>query len=340
LWRFQRQGFFDRLRPPHRVQRYRCVHCRRHFSSQTFVVSYWLRRPDLLGAVFHQLNGGGCYRQIARQYGISPTTVQTHAARLGRHCLLFHQRNRPPQMLEPVALDGFQSFEFSQYHPTWYHLVVGSQSHFTYGFTESELRRSGCMRPQQKARRAWIEATFGRPDPRSIEREVTTLLRILAPEPQRLELDTDDHADYPRALRRLPHLTVQHRVTSSLERRDEHNPLFAINALDTFLRHSSANHKRETISFSKRRQSALERLWSFVVWRNWMKGWSEKLKNSPSPAMRIGLLDRRLTLRDLFAERLFPSRIQLPARWMAYYRRKVTTRRIARNIEHRLKYGF
>jgi len=340
LWRFQRQGFFARRRPPYRVQRFRCVHCGRNFSTQTFAVTYWLRRPDLLGRIFHQLNGCGCYRQIARQYDVSPTTVLTHAARLGRHCLLFHQQARAPQCLEPVVMDGFQSFEFSQYHPTWYHLLIGSQSHFVYGFTDSELRRSGAMRPEQKARRAWLEATFGRPNPRSIENEVVALFRILAPAPQALHLLTDDHSDYPRALRRLPHLSVQHRVTSSLERRTRHNPLFPVNALDGFIRHSSANHKRETIAFSKRRQSAVERLWIFVVWRNFMKGVSVKKKDDPSAAMRLGLCDRLLKLRDLFAQRLFPKRISLPRRWMLYYRREATTRQIPHNALHRLKYAF
>ena len=340
LWRFQRQGFFYRLRPPHRVQRYRCVHCRRYFSSQTFTVYYWLRRPDLLGPIFHQLLACSGYRQIARQYGISPTTVLTHAAHIGRHCLLFHQLHRPPLGLEPIAMDGFQSFEFSQYYPTWYHLVAGTSSHFVYGFTESELRRSGSMRPEQKARRAWLEATFGKPNPRSIENEVVNLFQILAPKPLTLHLDTDEHTDYPRALRRLPHLEVQHRVTSSRERRTHWNPLFPVNALDLLIRHSGANHKRETIAFSKRRQSAVERLWGFVVWRNFMKGFSEKKKDSPSPAMQLGLTDHRLTFREVFARRLFPSLIRLPARWMAYYRRRISTRVISRNRRHALAYAF
>jgi len=340
LWHFRRVGFFDRQRPPYRVQRFRCVHCGRYFSTQTFSVNYWLRRPDLLRPIFHQLLGCSAYRQIARQYGVSPTTVQTHAARLGRHCLLFHQQLRPPQILEPVVLDGFQSFEFSQYHPTWFHLLLGGPSHFLYGFTESELRRSGRMRPQQKRRRAQLELHLGRPRPRSIEDEVVALFQILAPRPQNLVLETDDHSDYPRALHRLPHLQVQHRVTSSKAPRTAHNPLFAANLADLLIRHCGANHKRETIAFSKRRQSAAERLWSFVVWRNYMKSVSEKRPQGPSPAMLVGLTERRLRLADILKQRLFPGRIRLPGRWLTYYLRKVMTRAIARCATHRLSYAF
>jgi hypothetical protein len=195
------------------------------------------------------------------------------------------------------------------------------------------------MRPDQKRRRAWLEQRFGRPHPRSIEDEVVALLRILTPEPQRLELDTDDHRDYPRALRRLPHLTVRHRVTSSLARRTRWNPLFAVNLLDGLIRHCGANHKRETIAFSKRRQSAVERLWSFLVWRNYMKCFSEQ-KRDPSPAMRLGITDRRLRFREVFGQRLFPARVPLPARWVTYYRREVTTRTIACCARHALIYAF
>lgn len=339
LWRFHRQGSYGRATPPHRVPRFRCVHCGRSFSTQTFSLTYWLKRPQLLGPVFHSLLGCSAYRQIARHYRVSPTTVLTQAARLGRHCLLFHQLHRPRGLFEPVALDGFQSFEFSQYTPVWFHVVAGKPSHFFYGFTESELRRSGSMRPSQKARRAFLEKTFGRPDPRSIEREVVSLLGLLAPAPQTVELDSDDHPDYPRAFRRLPHLEIRHTVTPSTARRTPRNRLFAINLLDLLIRHAGANHKRETIAFSKRRQSACERLWCFLVWRNYMKSFSEK-KRDASPAMRLGILDRLLTTVDLFRRRLFPNQIPLPERWRRYYYREVTTRRIPHCATHRLRYAF
>jgi len=339
LWRYQRHGFFSRLSAPQRVQRFRCCHCRRHFSTQTFAVTYWLKRPRVLPQVFHALLGCSAFRQIARHHRVSPSTVLTHAARLGRHCLLFHQLHRPPTLPETVALDGFQSFEFSQFFPTWFHVVVGAQSHFFYGFTDSELRRSGRMTPRQKRRRAELEQRLGRPDPRSIEREVTSLLALLAPRPQALTLHSDDHADYPRALRRLHHLEVTHLVTPGSNPRTPHNPLFPVNLLDLLIRHCGANHKRETIAFSKRRQSACDRLWSLLVWRNYLKSFSER-KRDASPAMRLGLVGRRLTASDVLRRRLFPSHIALPERWQRYYRREIPTRCIARPAIHRLGYAF
>jgi transposase-like protein len=338
-WRVVRDGFFSRHCPPRRVQRYRCCHCRRRFSDQTFRTSYWLKRPQLLEPLLWRLVGCSGYRQIAREFGVSPSTLLTHSARLGRHCWLFHEQWRPRGPLsEPLALDSFIGFEFSQYHPTAFHLAAGQHSHFLYGFTDSELRRSGRMTARQRRRRALLEARFGRPDPRAVERDVAELLEVVAPEAQALELHTDEHQDYPRALRRLAHLTIEHRTVSSRAARTSRNPLFAVNLIDLLIRHSGANHKRETVAFSKRRQGAAERLAVFLVWRNYVKWFSERARDGTA-AMRLGLMARRVTVRELLAQRLFPSRVRLPARWRRYYHREVTTRRIAGCARHTLTYA-
>lgn len=340
-WRFVRIGFYVRWARPRRIQRYRCSHCGRRFSQQSFRTTYWLRRPELLGPILKSLVSCAGYRQIARGLGVSPSTVMGQAARLGRHCLLLHAERRPRgPVCEPLVLDGFVSFEYSQYHPTEFHTVVGAHSHYVYGMTESELRRSGRMTERQRRRRAVLEARNGRPDPRARERDVAELLRIVAPQAQAqaLELHSDEHRDYPRALRRVRHLRVGHRVTSSRRARTPRNPLFAVNLWDLLVRHSSANHKRETIAFSKRRQSAAERMWVLLVWRNLVKSFSERRRDG-SPAMRLGLEARRWTVEELLGARRFPARVGLPERWATYYWRRTPTRRIARPAEHRCTYA-
>ena len=334
-WHWVRDGYFRRQREPYRVQRFRCCHCRRHFSAQTFESSYWLRRPDLLVPIFHRLVGCSCFRQIAREFDVSPQTIATHAARLGRHCLLFHEQMRPKgPITEPLSLDTFVTFEYSQYHPTGFHLLCGKHSHFFHGFTESELRRSGRMTDAQKRKRSRLEKAHGRPDPRSVEKEVTELLQIALARTTAVKLHSDDHQDYPRALKRLPHIAFDHDPISSRAARTPKNPLFPVNLLDHLIRHSTASHKRETIAFSKRRQSAAERMFVLLVWRNYMKPFSER-KRDASPAMRLGLLDRRLTVSDILAQRLFPTRIALPERWARYYWRQTPTRMIPRAVGHR-----
>src|SRR5262245_30619141 len=105
-WRWTRAGFFRRLSHPHRIQRFRCVHCGRYFSEQTFRLTYWLKRPELLEPLFHDLVQCAGYRQVARQHHASPDTIARLALRLGRHCQLFHETLRPRGALtEALSLD-------------------------------------------------------------------------------------------------------------------------------------------------------------------------------------------------------------------------------------------
>jgi hypothetical protein len=266
------------------------------------------------------------FRQIGREFGVSPQTVSRHASRLGRQALLFHARRIGGRAVqEPLGLDSFVSFHWSQYFPTHYHLLAGRSSHFFYGFTECEVRRSGRMTSGQKRRRTTLEEKYGRPDPRAIERAVAPLLEAFRNAESPLDVTTDEHADYPRAIARLPRGAISHRTVSSRASRTTRNPLFAVNLLDLLIRHSSANHKRETIAFSRSRRGAIERLWLFLAWRNYVKSFSEKSR-SATPAQRAGVAERRWTLKQLFRRRLFPEQIELPALWKAHYEGSIPTR--------------
>jgi hypothetical protein len=178
------------------------------------------------------------------------------------------------------------------------------------------------MTSAQKRRRAVLEERLGRPDPRSIEKEVAALLAEIVPKSLAIELTTDEHESYPRAIRRLRNHGIVHQTISSRAARTTKNPLFAVNLLDLLIRHSSANHKRETIAFSRRLQSAVERLWLFLVWRNYMKSFSEKTRGT-TPAQRAGVADRRWKVRDLFRRRIFPDRVRLSGRLRAAFEEKL-----------------
>jgi transposase-like protein len=338
-WHWVRAGFYSRQTKPQRIQRFRCEHCGRYFSRQTFRASYWLRRPVLLAETFHALTHCTGYRQLARKHGGSPQTFMRHAERLGRHCLLVHERLRPSgELLESLALDGLRTFEYSHYHPSEYQLVIGRVSHYVHGFTHAELRRSGSMTARQRRRRAELERALGRPDPRAVEREVARVLAIVAAGATAIALHTDEHAAYPRALRRLPGLTVEHHTISSRAARTSRNPLFAINLFDALVRHSCANHKRETIAFSKRASGGIARMWVMLVWRNYVKWFSERRRGG-TPAMRAGVCARPLSVPEILEERLFPGRIGLPEAWADHYWGRVPARQYPKTRPHRLKYA-
>lgn len=272
---------------------------------------------------------------MSRALRCSPETVAHQIARLGRHCLLVQARElRRIPTLDEIAIDGFETFEWSQYFPFHHNVAVDVRSGYFLYHTDSPLRRKGRMRPQQKARRAQLEKALGRAPSRAVEDGVRELLSPIASEAIR----SDDHVAYSRAVRALGR-GVFHRTTSSTRRRDRHNPLWEINLLDLLIRHSTAAHKRETIAWAKRRQASVEKLAIFQVWRNYMKRRREK-GDQVTPAMLLGLAIRPWRIRDLLKERLFFHRSELSPCWERYYRREVNTPALPVNRTHRLQYAF
>ena len=284
--------------------------------------------------------GGMANRQIARDLQVAPETVNRHISRLGRHCLLLHAKlmeNSPPTA--DIVVDGFESFELSQYFPFHHHVAVEKGTDFFIYFTDSELRRKGRMTSTQKQRRQALETTLGRPDPKAIGKDMGELLETALKSAPRARIYSDDHPGYRRPIRELK-CEFEHLVTPGREHRDKHNQLWEVNLLDLIIRHSSANHKRETIAWSKRRQRSAERLAILLVWRNYMKGRREKTRGSPTPGMLRGMLEGPLNLPAVLRARQFRSRGSLPLRWSEYYDGRVRTRGLSRNREHVLSYAY
>jgi len=336
-WPFKKKGFYSRPRRGDRIQRYLCQRCGRSFSSQTFAPSYWLRRPDLGRALFFRIRACSGLRQIAHEFGVAHSTVQRQVERLGRHCLLFLERLRPRVPNEPLILDGFRSFESGHYWPFDLNLVVG-ESHFVYGFNDADLRRSGTMTAGQRSKRKRLESRFGRPHPQATRKAIEELLGRIVPKGARAVVRSDEHTSYPPAIARLRDRRIRHERTSSKESRTAQNPLFPVNLADLLLRHGSANHKRETIAFSKRRQGALHRAAIWAVWRNFVKSSSERTRSAP-PAVVLGIVPERLSVDEILSRRLFPGRVGIHG-WVAQcYAGRIRTRCLARNRAHGLRYA-
>jgi len=339
-WPFKKIGFYKRFAAPHRIQRFTCKTCHRSFSSQTFSTTYWQKLPKLDAQILMKTTGGMANRQIARDLKVSPETVNRHIARLGRHCLLFHSlmmQNSPP--VEEVVVDGFESFEFSQYFPIHHHVAVEKDTDFLIYFTDSELRRKGRMTEYQKLRRNQLEDTLGRPDPKAIEKDMRETLEVALSGRPAARVFSDDHPAYKKSIKKMK-ARIDHRITPGSKHRDKNNSLWEVNLLDRLIRHGNANHRRETIAWSKRRQSSAERLAVLLVWRNYMNGRREKERGSPTPAMERGMMDRTIGIGELLGERLFRTRCELPPRWSDYYDRKVVTRALPSNLGHKLKMAY
>ena len=347
-FRFARDGFFSRKCDRRVVPRFRCNVCRQYFSQQTFAFSYYRKRPELDLPVAAGLLAGSAHRQLARSLKCAPSTVTRLSARLGRHCLLLLALglDQLHEIGEPVVYDDFETFFLSQDLPCGLATPVGQHSSFVYGLDAAPHRRSGRPRPARKRRR------HAEPDPepagyqRAFQRTLDLLTKIHRGT-SLLDIVTDDQPAYRAGLRVHP---ARHRVRHHVFANPKQRPgpqarrrdraMFAVDLLHMLLRHSMAHHRRETIAFARRLNALLERGFLMAVWRNWVKGLSERKNDRTTPAMRVGLARKPWDWSRVLAKRLFPWRLPVPPHWMTIYRRKLITPEIGTNTRHALTRAF
>lgn len=240
-----------------------------------------------------------------------------------------------PKFAGDQLFDGLGSFEHSQYFPYWLNIAVDRSTAFVFGVTDSPLRRSGRMRPEQKRKRARLEEAFPPPDPRAVRHGTAELLGIVRPylDLSRTRFVSDEHPAYPPALRDAELGEIEHLRISGSAQRTASNPLFEINLVDATIRHGSSNQKRETIAFNKRRQAGLERAWIWLVWRNYMAPRRVKSKEPP-PAVLAQIARRALTFEEIFGRRILQDEVALPEVLRRQVRRDVVTPRIGKNRVH------
>ena len=343
-----RAGSYRRQCDPHRkVPRFRCPTCRRTFSRQSFASSYYLKRPELLRPVAAGLVAGSAHRQLARSLGCAPSTVTRLSARLGRQALLLQATalaKLEHAVVEPFVWDHFETFVFSQEDQLGIGTAVGRHSWFVYSFDPAPHRRAGRRSARRRAPRRPLPEVV----PASVVRSTRRVLGLLNKlTPGRIRLISDDHPAYRRVTGDDPR--VDHRILPNPPRgpgsdatvaAERDREMFAVDLLHKLLRHSQAHHRRETIAFGRRANGILERMALMLVWRNFVKKVSERRSDPLTPAMRLGLTDRRWSWRDVLAQRRFPNRIRLPHGWRRIYRRRWITPAVGRNALHELRHAF
>lgn len=352
---YRKGGFFKRKCDGRRVQRYLCLACGRSFSQQSFSCTYYLKRPELLQPIAAGLNAGSAHRQLGRTLGCAPSTVTRTAARLGRHALLLQSLalSEIPQIHEPVVLDHFETFAYSQYDPVGVATAVGSDSWFSYLLEPAPHNRSGRMSPAQK--QVLQERDVPPVPPGQVVRSTERALDLLAtkvPPGQRLALISDEHPAYASAMSTHDQAQrFEHRVFANPKRGPKGSKrsqkavirdraLFPVDLFHGLWRHSCAHHRRETIAFCRRVNALMERGLLLVVWRNFVKGRSERKPDRTTPAMRLGVTDGPWSWSQVLGQRLFPSRIAVPGGWMEVYRREWVTPALPVNTPHRLVNAF
>jgi hypothetical protein len=269
------------------------------------------------------------------------------AARIGRHGLLLQASflEKIHAIDEPVVLDHFETFVYSQDDRLGIATTVGQRSWFAYGIQAAPHRRTG----KRSARKRSVRRPPPAIAPGSVMRSTLEALDLLVSRaPHGLILVSDDHPAYGAAVARHPgSRSILHRAYPNPPRgpgedrdraRERDRQMGPADVFHKLWRHSQAHHRRETIAFGRRSNAVLERAALMVCWKNLVKGVSERRNERTTPSMRLGLTSRPWSWRDIFARRLFPRRIRVPESWMRIYRREWITPAVGRNVCHDLRH--
>ena len=353
--RFYVDGSFPRKCDRRWIPRYRCRVCGKGMSQQTFSVTYYLKRPELLPHVAAGLNAGSAHRQLARSLGCDPSTVTRQAERIARHCILLSAKalEEIDTITETVVYDHFESFVYSQDLPVGLGTAVGHRSWYVYDQQLAPHGRGGKISPVHKKRQEDFYRLYGKP-PRGEYRKSTRacLDLLLKMTDGVLDLVTDGHKAYERAVNSHPlSIRIRHRIFPNPPRVAKGSPrspeaierdraMFPCDLLHALIRHTCIPHKRETIAFGRRHNSMAGRGFLLMVWRNFIKWRSERKRDRTTPAMVLGLTDRPWEWRQVLSKRLFPTLIEVPKSWMKVYRGDWITRAVGNNRRHRLKNAY
>ncbi len=277
---FERDGHHE-TRAFGSVPRFRCKACGRNFSTQTFRVDYYAKKVVDYREFEELLASSMSGRALGRHFGLSPDSVQNRVDRLSRQALAVHSHLRAfADPREPVAIDGFQSFDRSQFFPNNITISVAGDSRFLLEATHATLRRSGSMTTDQKAKRAAHDRAVAY-EASAIERSFAELLDQLARDrpprkDQPLVLVTDLKKEYTSALAAHPLGSlgkdrVARVLVSSRKPRTGWNPLFPVNYWDRELRKDQAAHRRETTCHARSASNGMARFWCYARYHNYRK---------------------------------------------------------------------
>ncbi len=353
-YRFRSHGAYATRRRSS-VPRFLCLTCRHTFSRQTFAVSYYRKRPELIRPVAAGLVAGSAHRQIARSLGCAPSTVTRLAARLGRHAMLLLARalvELEGQVEEPFVLDHFETFEFTQDYPFGVATPVGAESWFVYGLDPAPHARTGRRSVFQERRLKARPGRFSHGGYAGSTRRTLNALLSLGKSGRSVVIRGDGHPAYDHAvaghkerrrlvLERYPNPPRGPKgSTRSVEARVRDQAMFPVDLLHKIVRHSLAHQRRETIAFGRRLNAVMERLFLAAVWRNFVKRRSERRPESRTPAMHLRLTETHWDWKRVFSRRLFFQRERLPDPWPSLYRRLWTTPILPSNTRHSLSRAF
>jgi len=302
-FRCHRIGFYARLVDGRRVQRFRCLLCRRRFSAQSFRLDYRQVNPLCNGAILTLMVSKVTHRQTARMLHVDRKTVHRRLRLWGPalrelHDALLDQRRRRGGLSGLFSLDELETYEHERrLKPVTMPVLIHRDTRFIVHLEVGQLPARGGLQGRDLERK---KLQGPRPSESTIMvRRCLESLKDVHDPNARLHLVTDQKRTYQSEVRVLfANRVAYHATESSKSARNTSNPLFPINHTLATLRDHVSRLVRRTWAASKLRCQLLHHAWIFAVWKNYARGVTNQRRRQ-TPGMILRLIDRKLSLADL-----------------------------------------
>lgn len=314
---FQRRGYYRRKCDGLVVPRFSCNACGRRFSRQTFRFNYRWWRPNLHHELFGLFVAKVTLRQAARYTGASRETVCRRMRIMGEHARRWHadRLTKSAGLEGTFSMDELETFETDRLvRPVTVPVLIQRRTLFVVYAETAPLPPRGRLDVFRRLRKERDEREFG---PRkcgsraAVKRTFESLSNVLAPG-HFLEIVTDQKGSYRTLIKEIfaahPRNHIQE---SSKKRRNRANALFPINHTLAMMRDGVSRLVRRSWGASKLRSRLTDHLWIWIVYRNFVRGITVKMKMTP--AMAAGVCTRPMDASSIFRWRVFSPFSSLPS---------------------------
>lgn len=233
-----RIGYFYRKSDSRRIQRFRCLKCKRTYSRATSHPCYHQNKRHKNEPLRKLLCSGVSLRRSARLLHLSRTTVARKLIFLGREAQrIFTARNQAHSLSQIIEFDDLETFEHSKCKPISVTMAVEHRSRRILGFTVASMPAKGLLTAKA------LKKYGRRPDHRRAQRKA-----LFAKLQQQVlpfaEIKSDQNPHYPALLKeyfpKALHRTFKGRrgcVTGQGElKQGGFDPLFSLNHTYAMLR--------------------------------------------------------------------------------------------------------
>lgn len=302
---YVRNGHYHPACRSYPVPRYKCRHCKRGFSNQTFRHDYRDQRPETNSRLMELLVSGVGLRQSGRILGLTSTAVVHKLRKFGTTCGFLHQniaKNLPSG--RTYLFDEEETIVGAKTRPATVVIVMEREHWFLCATGAAPIRRLGPVGSHRRHLQDLEEASEGVRQDEShacIKAALEQLAKMVSE--GTMQVLTDEKPSYRTLVAEVLGPETGHSTTPGTDPRTTRNPLFPINVTMAMSRDNNGRLRRKSWLHSKTLDCLCHQLVLFAVYRNYIRKRFNTDEEGITSATCLGLLPRALTFHEVLGWR-------------------------------------